>query len=200
LTKRAQYPFRAWLPAAIAAPTPVRALVHSSTLVTAGVYLVIRLRLNLTLRDSVCQLLLFSGAITCILGGFRAIFENDIKKIIAFSTLRQLGLIMFCLGLGIPLLALLHLFTHAIFKALLFLRAGLILISSFGTQDLRQLGSLLFRNPLLVVIFNIRRLCLVGAPFVRAFYSKHAIYEQIVMTGLNSFSIFLIIVGVILTR
>nr|YP_009113913.1 NADH dehydrogenase subunit 5 [Vertigo pusilla]AGC52878.1 NADH dehydrogenase subunit 5 [Vertigo pusilla] len=199
LTKSAQYPFSAWLPAAMAAPTPVSALVHSSTLVTAGVYLVIRLSLNLILEESVCQLLLFSGAITCILGGFSAIFENDIKKIIAFSTLSQLGLMMFCLGLGIPLLALLHLFTHAMFKALLFLSAGLILMSSFGTQDLRQLGSLLFRSPLLVVIFNISSLCLVGAPFVSAFYSKHAIYEQMMMMGLNSFSMFLMMVGVILT-
>lgn len=200
LTKRAQYPFRAWLPAAIAAPTPVSALVHSSTLVTAGVYLIIRLHINFEIDPSIRRILLFCGRITCLLGGLRALFENDIKKIIAFSTLRQLGLIIFCLGLNYPYIALLHLFTHAIFKALLFLRAGLILIKRFGNQDLRLLGSVFFRSPRLVVFFNVRRLCLMGAPFTRAFYSKHIIFEKIFIIKTNSLRVFLILIGIILTR
>lgn len=200
LTKRAQYPFRAWLPAAIAAPTPVRALVHSSTLVTAGVYLIIRISCNIPVRYNTAIVLLFCGATTCILGGVRAIYENDIKKIIAFSTLSQLGLIIFCLGMNIPMLALLHLYTHAIFKALLFLRAGLILIIGFGVQDLRLIGSVLYRAPIIVAFFNIRRLCLIGAPFVRAFYSKHVIYELIIIRNVNIFRVILICFGAILTR
>lgn len=200
LTKRAQYPFRAWLPAAIAAPTPVRALVHSSTLVTAGVYLVIRLRINLNLRDLTYNILLFCGSLTCILGGICATYENDIKKIIAFSTLRQLGLIIFRLGLAQPQIALLHLFTHAIFKALLFIRAGLILIMGFGSQDIRLLGSILSKTPALVVFFNIRSICLMGAPFVRAFYSKHVIYELIIQSNLNILRVLLIFLGAFLTR
>lgn len=173
---------------------------HSSTLVTAGVYLIIRISCNIPVRYNTAIVLLFCGATTCILGGVRAIYENDIKKIIAFSTLSQLGLIIFCLGMNIPMLALLHLYTHAIFKALLFLRAGLILIIGFGVQDLRLIGSVLYRAPIIVAFFNIRRLCLIGAPFVRAFYSKHVIYELIIIRNVNIFRVILICFGAILTR
>lgn len=183
----------------MAAPTPVRALVHSSTLVTAGVYLIIRLTVNCGINESAASILLFCGRVTCVLGGLRALYENDLKKIIAFSTLRQLGLIIFSLGLKLPNLALLHLYAHAMFKALLFLSAGLILIRRFGTQDLRLLGATLFSVPRVVVFFNIRRLCLMGIPFLRAFYSKHVIYEVVAIRETNIIRFFLILIGAVLT-
>nr|YP_009113887.1 NADH dehydrogenase subunit 5 [Gastrocopta cristata]AGC52852.1 NADH dehydrogenase subunit 5 [Gastrocopta cristata] len=199
LTKSAQYPFSAWLPAAMAAPTPVSALVHSSTLVTAGVYLIIRLSVNCSMSNSTASLLLFCGSVTCVLGGLSALYENDLKKIIAFSTLSQLGLMMFSLGLKLPNLALLHLYAHAMFKALLFLSAGLILISGFGSQDLRLLGATLYTIPSVVVFFNISSLCLMGIPFLSAFYSKHVIYEVVAMSETNAISFFLMLIGAILT-
>jgi len=198
LTKRAQYPFSPWLPAAIAAPTPVRALVHSSTLVTAGVYLVIRLSITIKLQSELRGLLCFVGRVTCLLGGIAAIWETDIKKIIALSTLRQLGVIMFSLSLNYPFMALFHLYTHAIFKALLFLVAGVILLISFGVQDLRLLGGVIIQNPILIVFYNIRRLCLVGAPFMRAFYTKHCILELMLISNVNMFSV--ITIGVATLR
>jgi len=199
LTKRAQYPFSCWLPAAMAAPTPVRALVHSSTLVTAGIFLIIRLSQVIPLREDVKNVLIFLGAITCLLGGWAATKENDLKKIIALSTLSQLGVIVFSLGLGYTNLALFHLFTHALFKALLFLAAGNVLIASFGEQDIRTLGRVGLRIPFTVIMFNVRSLCLVGAPFTRAFFSKHLILELTAMRTINSFSVIIIIVATVFT-
>nr|ANC96334.1 NADH dehydrogenase subunit 5 [Carychium tridentatum] len=199
LTKSAQYPFSSWLPAAMAAPTPVSALVHSSTLVTAGIYLVIRLSHNLPLSISSSLLLMICGSITCLLGGWAATFENDIKKIIALSTLSQLGVMVFSLGLGFPALALFHLFTHAMFKALLFLAAGSILLTSFGTQDLRLLGGVGLKMPLAMVLFNLSSLCLVGTPFLSAFYSKHLILEKVFLSGTNMVGIVLMMVATMFT-
>jgi len=199
LTKRAQYPFSSWLPAAMAAPTPVSALVHSSTLVTAGIFLIIRLSYNIPIDDIVKSILIFVGAITCLLGGWAATNENDVKKIIALSTLSQLGVIVFRLGLGLPNLALFHLYTHALFKALLFLAAGNILISGFGSQDIRLIGGVGVRIPFTVVIFNIRRLCLIGGPFLRAFYSKHIILEKITISSINTLSFIIMLAATIFT-
>jgi len=194
LTKSAQYPFSPWLPAAIAAPTPVRALVHSSTLVTAGIYLIIRIRVNAPLPSEILLILIFVGRVTCLLGGVSAIFENDLKKIVALSTLRQLGLIMFRLSLNLPYLALFHLYIHATFKALLFICVGNVLLICYGTQDIRLLGGVLIKSPILSVFFNIRSLCLVGAPFINAFYTKHVIIECI-FNGVNIFAGVLIFIG-----
>lgn len=199
LTKRAQVPFRSWLPAAMAAPTPVSALVHSSTLVTAGIFLIIRLRFRLNLNQRICSLLLLCGSVTCLLGGWAATYENDIKKIIALSTLRQLGVIVFRLGINLPSLALFHLYTHALFKALLFLAAGHILIVTFGVQDIRIIGGVGVIMPTTCVIFNISRLCLVGAPFIRAFYSKHMILEKMFINPINLFRVFTIIIATMFT-
>lgn len=132
ITKRAQLPFCAWLPAAMAAPTPVSALVHSSTLVTAGVYLLIRY-----LGDQGRLVLTFLGLVTSCIAGFNAMIGFDFKKIIALSTLRQLGLMMTSIGLGYSTLAYYHLLTHAVVKALLFLSAGGFIHNSFGLQDIR---------------------------------------------------------------
>lgn len=199
LTKRAQYPFSVWLPAAIAAPTPVRALVHSSTLVTAGIYIIIRASASINLPSEVLTLLLFCGSVTSVLGGLCAIVENDIKKIIALSTLSQLGVMVFSLGLGSYRLALLHLYAHAIFKALLFLVAGAILILSFGIQDIRLLGGVTKKVPLLLVFINIRAFCLIGLPFVRAFYSKHVIIRLMWTRNVNLMSVVLILLRTGLT-
>lgn len=199
LTKRAQYPFRAWLPAAMAAPTPVRALVHSSTLVTAGIFLIIRLSYNIPL-DYMCKsILIFTGSVTCLLGGWAATFENDLKKVIALSTLSQLGVMVFSLGLGLPNLALFHLYTHALFKALLFLAAGNILMSSYGSQDIRLLGGIGIRIPYTIVIFNVRSLCLVGGPFLSAFYSKHLILEIRASSSISLISFIIIIAATFFT-
>lgn len=198
LTKSAQFPFRAWLPAAIAAPTPVRALVHSSTLVTAGIFLVIRLRV-FTLDEFSSKLLILIGSITCFLGGAAAIYEYDLKKIIALSTLRQLGLIIFCLGMGFFNLSLFHLFTHALFKAILFLSAGVILIIAWGNQDIRLLGGISRILPVRVIIFSLSSLCLIGIPFLRAFFSKHSILELILLSKLNFFSMLVILLSTIFT-
>jgi len=199
LTKRAQFPFSSWLPAAIAAPTPVSALVHSSTLVTAGIFLIIRLSYNLPLDQSISRILLLCGSVTCLLGGWAATYENDIKKIIALSTLSQLGVIVFRLGINLPALGLFHLYTHALFKALLFLAAGHILMVTFGVQDIRSIGGVGVIIPLTCVIFNISSLCLVGAPFISAFYSKHLILEKIFIRPINFIRVLIIIMATIIT-
>nr|ATW72358.1 NADH dehydrogenase subunit 5 [Dolabella auricularia] len=199
LTKSAQYPFSSWLPAAMAAPTPVSALVHSSTLVTAGIFLIIRLSYNLPLSEEIKSILLFLGAITCLLGGWAATYENDIKKIIALSTLSQLGVMVFSLGLGFPNLALFHLYTHALFKALLFLAAGNMLMATYGFQDIRLMGGIGVAMPFTVIMFNISSLCLVGAPFLSAFYSKHVILEEMVMSTLNLSSMLIMLIATMMT-
>lgn len=199
LTKRAQYPFSSWLPAAIAAPTPVRALVHSSTLVTAGIYLLIRIIVSSGYDEFTCNILLFVGAVTSFLGGTAAVYENDLKKIIALRTLRQLGVIIFTIGIGFPYLALFHLFIHALFKALLFLAAGNILIISFGCQDIRLLGGVGRLSPLTNIIINVRCLSLLGVPFIRAYYSKHIIIEKLFMTRINLFRGILMLIATLFT-
>ena len=199
LTKSAQYPFSSWLPAAMAAPTPVRALVHSSTLVTAGIFLIIRLRYWVPLSDQGARVLLFCGAVTCLLGGWAATHENDLKKIIALRTLSQLGVIVFCLGLGLPSLALFHLYTHALFKALLFIAAGHVLMAAFGAQDIRLLGGVGILMPFTRVIFGVRRFCLVGAPFLSAFYSKHIILEKMFIGPGSLFRVVLMLIATFFT-
>ena len=139
LTKRAQIPFSAWFLAAMAAPTPVSALVHSSTLVTAGVYLILRNNYFI-MRSGWSEVLLLIGLITITMAGASALFEVDIKKVIALSTLRQLGVIFFRLGLAQPFLAFFHLVSHAYFKAMLFIAAGAIIHSLKDYQDLRKIG------------------------------------------------------------
>nr|YP_010970146.1 NADH dehydrogenase subunit 5 [Phyllidia picta]WNR50657.1 NADH dehydrogenase subunit 5 [Phyllidia picta] len=199
LTKSAQFPFSSWLPAAMAAPTPVSALVHSSTLVTAGIFIIIRLSMNFQLDDTICSILMMCGSITCLLGGWAATYENDIKKIIALSTLSQLGVMVFSLGMNLPALALFHLYTHALFKALLFLAAGHILMVTFGSQDIRVMGGVGMLMPFTCVMFNISSLCLVGAPFMSAFYSKHMILEKMFMSPNNLISVLIMVIATLMT-
>lgn len=176
-TKSAQIPFSSWLPAAIAAPTPVSALVHSSTLVTAGVFLLFRFYPSLSLYSMFKPTLLIIATLTTLMAGIRANTECDIKKIIALSTLRQLGVIMVRLGLGMPLLALFHLITHALFKALLFLCAGTLIHLHHHSQDLRFIGNLSRQIPSITSALMVSNLALCGTPFLAGFYSKDAILE-----------------------
>nr|YP_004123383.1 NADH dehydrogenase subunit 5 [Cephalothrix sp. SCS-2010]ADD62176.1 NADH dehydrogenase subunit 5 [Cephalothrix sp. SCS-2010] len=185
MTKSAQIPFSSWLPAAMAAPTPVSALVHSSTLVTAGVFLLIRFFNFLSLYPTFFFLLLFISVITMFMAGLSANMETDLKKIIALSTLSQLGVMMFSLGMGLPMLALFHLYTHALFKALLFLRAGLIIHNVQHYQDLRCVGKLGLQMPVSISCLNVANLALCGSPFLAGFYSKDMILEMFVFYPWN---------------
>nr|AXA45319.1 NADH dehydrogenase subunit 5 [Marshallena sp. MNHN IM 2013-9821] len=177
MTKSAQIPFSSWLPAAMAAPTPVSALVHSSTLVTAGIFLIIRFFPFLETVQGFKSMLLFISVLTLLMAGIGANYENDLKKIIALSTLSQLGVMMMSLGMGMPYLALFHLYTHALFKALLFLCAGMIIHNSNNVQDIRHMGLLFSQLPLTITCINVANLSLCGAPFLSGFYSKDLILE-----------------------
>nr|YP_010360290.1 NADH dehydrogenase subunit 5 [Spirama retorta]UNQ84432.1 NADH dehydrogenase subunit 5 [Spirama retorta] len=184
MTKSAQIPFSSWLPAAMAAPTPVSALVHSSTLVTAGVYLLIRFNLLLVNTFFLKILLLLSG-LTMFMAGISANYEFDLKKIIALSTLSQLGLMMSILSMGLPDLAFFHLLTHAMFKALLFMCAGVIIHMMSDMQDIRFMGGISVYIPLTSLCMNISNLALCGIPFLAGFYSKDLILELVSFSNLN---------------
>ena len=197
-TKRAQIPFSAWLPAAIAAPTPVSALVHSSTLVTAGVYLLIRMNIFL-INTNRSNVLIILGTVTIMIAGLAAIFEIDMKKIIALSTLRQLGIMMIILGAGNPLLAYFHLISHAFFKAILFICAGIIIHNIKDYQDIRNMGSGLMSLPITISIIMVANLRLCGLPFLSGFYSKDIILEIIIIKGLRLLIMSIILLSTFLT-
>lgn len=187
-TKSAQIPFSRWLPAAIAAPTPVSSLVHSSTLVTAGVYLLIRF-FNYSYFYN--NFLLYISVVTIIISSFCANYEFDLKKIIALSTLSQLGLIISCLFIGLVDLSFFHLLCHAIFKSLLFLCSGIVIHLMGGCQDIRIIGSICQVIPYTCGCINISNLALCGFPFISGFYSKDLIIETLAFGGLNYFIFFL---------
>nr|UPX88753.1 NADH dehydrogenase subunit 5 [Episyrphus balteatus]UXF58132.1 NADH dehydrogenase subunit 5 [Episyrphus balteatus] len=190
MTKSAQIPFSSWLPAAMAAPTPVSALVHSSTLVTAGIYLLIRFNMLLC-NTFMSQLLLLLAGLTMFMSGLGANFEFDLKKIIALSTLSQLGLMMMILSMGYYKLAFFHLLTHALFKALLFMCAGAIIHNMNNSQDLRLMGGLSLFMPLTSSCFNVANLALCGMPFLAGFYSKDLILEIVSLSMVNLFIYYL---------
>nr|YP_009236443.1 NADH dehydrogenase subunit 5 [Muscina levida]AMH85741.1 NADH dehydrogenase subunit 5 [Muscina levida] len=198
MTKSAQIPFSSWLPAAMAAPTPVSALVHSSTLVTAGVYLLIRFNVLFKMSWMGNLLLLLSG-LTMFMAGLGANYEFDLKKIIALSTLSQLGLMMSILSMGLYKLAFFHLLTHALFKALLFMCAGAFIHNMNNNQDIRLMGGLSVIMPLSSSCFNISNLALCGMPFLAGFYSKDLILEMVLYSYMNLFSIILFFVSTGLT-
>nr|AYR05228.1 NADH dehydrogenase subunit 5 [Coleoptera sp. ACP-2013] len=197
MTKSAQIPFSSWLPAAMAAPTPVSALVHSSTLVTAGVYLLIRF--NVILNENLSLFLLLIATLTMFMAGLGANFEFDLKKIIALSTLSQLGLMMSILSLGNYKLAFFHLLTHALFKALLFMCAGAIIHNLKDMQDIRFMGNLMVQMPLTCMCLNVSNLALCGMPFLAGFYSKDLILEIVCMDYINVFIFFLFFISTGLT-
>nr|ABW82632.1 NADH dehydrogenase subunit 5 [Pista cristata] len=185
MTKSAQMPFSSWLPAAMAAPTPVSALVHSSTLVTAGVFLIIRFYDFLSSFYLFTPILLLTASFTMFMAGLSAMTECDLKKIIALSTLSQLGVMMASLALGYPKLAFFHLITHALFKALLFICAGSIIHFHQHGQDLRTIGNLTNQLPFTMSCMLIANMSLCAAPFLSGFYSKDLILELSLFNPLN---------------
>lgn len=191
MTKRAQVPFSSWLPAAIAAPTPVSALVHSSTLVTAGVFLLFRFYPFLRGFDGFNKVLLYFAVLTSLIAGISAMVECDIKKIIALSTLSQLGVMIVALGLGSAFYAYFHLITHALFKALLFICAGVLIHLHSHSQDLRFMGNLVLQCPLISSAIMVSNLALCGGPFLAGFYSKDLILEYFLFSPNRVVIIFL---------
>nr|YP_009501873.1 NADH dehydrogenase subunit 5 [Aacanthocnema dobsoni]AWU48792.1 NADH dehydrogenase subunit 5 [Aacanthocnema dobsoni] len=175
MTKSAQFPFSAWLPSAMAAPTPISSLVHSSTLVTAGVYLLIRF-FHCYNNSVWLMLLLISSLLTTIVAGMSALYEYDLKRIIALSTLGQLGFMVMILCVGYPFISFFHLVIHAIFKALLFMCAGSFIHNSMGIQDLRKMGSAT-SDQITYSCFFIALINLMGIPFTSGFYSKDSLIE-----------------------
>uniref|UniRef100_A0AAT9FF25 NADH-ubiquinone oxidoreductase chain 5 n=1 Tax=Haemaphysalis megaspinosa TaxID=1155002 RepID=A0AAT9FF25_9ACAR len=198
MTKSAQIPFSAWLPAAMAAPTPVSSLVHSSTLVTAGVYLMIRFN-YLFSENTNSMFLLKISLVTMIMSGMNAFFETDFKKIIAFSTLSQLSMMMIIVSLNMPELAFFHLIMHAIFKSMLFLCAGLIIHFMNGNQDIRMLGNFFKISPVIMSCMLISILSLMGYPFIGGFYSKDLILEFFFMKSNNMLLLLMFIMSIIFT-
>lgn len=195
ITKSAQIPFSAWLPAAMAAPTPVSSLVHSSTLVTAGVYLLVRFHnlLNYNIY------LLIISILTLFISGLGANYEIDLKKIIALSTLSQLGIIMFILSLGQYEIAFFHLVRHAMFKSLLFLCAGYYIHNNLNWQDIRSINSLSLNSPIISFYFFVSSISLCGFPFLTGFYSKDLIIEFFLMSEINWFLLVILFISTLLT-
>lgn len=199
ITKRAQIPFSSWLPAAMAAPTPVSALVHSSTLVTAGVFLLLRFYPSIQTIPNSKLILLIIATTTIFMAGTSALFECDIKKIIALSTLSQLGVIIGTIALSLPLLGFFHLITHAIFKALLFMGAGYLISIFHHSQDLRSIGSLTSQLPLTISTTLLSIIALCGRPFLAGFYSKDIILEILLYNPTNILILTIFIAATLLT-
>ena len=177
MAKSAQVGLHTWLPDAMEGPTPVSALLHAATMVTAGVFLIIRCSPLIEYNPWILSLLLIIGGITCFFSATIGLFQNDLKKVIAYSTCSQLGYMVFICGMSNYSLALFHLFNHAFFKALLFLSAGCIIHAMGDEQDMRKYGGLLKIMPFTYSTFFIGSLSLMGFPFLSGFYSKDLILE-----------------------
>ena len=177
--KSAQIPLYTWLPDAMAGPTPVSALIHAATMVTAGIYLVVRNAALFELAPFTLNFILVIGMATSILGALIGLFQNDIKKVLAYSTVSQLGLMFVALGVGAYTSAMFHLTTHAFFKALLFLGAGSVIHAMSGEQDILSMGRLRNKIKLTHLTFAIGTLAIIGVPFFSGFFSKDEILEKL---------------------
>jgi NADH-quinone oxidoreductase subunit L len=179
--KSAQIPLFTWLPDAMAGPTPVSALIHAATMVTAGIYLVVRSNFLFELAPFTKDIILYIGLATSLVAAFMAMRQNDIKKVLAYSTVSQLGLMFVALGMGAYTVALFHVTTHAFFKALLFLGSGSVIHAMSDEQDIRKMGGLAKKIPTTHLTFLIGTLAIAGFPFLSGFYSKDEILAHALM-------------------
>ena len=199
--KSAQFPLHVWLPDSMEGPTPISALIHAATMVTAGIFMVARMSPLFELSDTALSFILVIGAITALFMGFLGIIQNDIKRVIAYSTLSQLGYMTVALGASAYSVAVFHLMTHAFFKALLFLAAGSVIIGMHHNQDIRWMGGVRKYMPNTWITFLLGSLALIGTPFFAGFYSKDAIIEAVHASQLPGagFAYFAVLAGVFVT-
>ena len=199
--KSAQFPLHVWLPDSMEGPTPISALIHAATMVTAGIFMVARMSPLFELSDAALNFVMVIGAITALFMGFLGMIQNDIKRVVAYSTLSQLGYMTVALGASAYSVAIFHLMTHAFFKALLFLAAGSVIIALHHNQDMRYMGGLRKYMPITWVTSLIGSLALIGTPFLSGFYSKDSIIEAVEFSHLPGagFAYFAVTLGVFVT-
>ena len=199
--KSAQFPLHVWLPDSMEGPTPISALIHAATMVTAGIFMVSRMSPLFELSDAALNFILVIGSITALFMGFLGIIQNDIKRVVAYSTLSQLGYMTVALGVSAYNVAVFHLMTHAFFKALLFLGAGSVIIGMHHDQDIRNMGGLWKRMPITWITSLLGNLALIGTPFFAGFYSKDSIIEAVHASNLPAagFATFAVMAGVFIT-
>ncbi|MCZ8015729.1 MAG: NADH-quinone oxidoreductase subunit L [Limnobacter sp.] len=199
--KSAQFPLHVWLPDSMEGPTPISALIHAATMVTAGIFMVSRMSPLFELSDIALNFVLVIGSITALFMGFLGIIQNDIKRVVAYSTLSQLGYMTVALGVSAYPVAIFHLMTHAFFKALLFLGAGSVIIGMHHDQDIRHMGGLWKYMPITWITSLLGSLALIGTPFFSGFYSKDSIIEAVHFSNLPAadFAYFAVVAGVFIT-
>jgi NADH-quinone oxidoreductase subunit L len=199
--KSAQFPLHVWLPDSMEGPTPISALIHAATMVTAGIFMVARMSPLFELSDTALNFILVIGAITALFMGFLGIIQNDIKRVVAYSTLSQLGYMTVALGASAYSVAVFHLMTHAFFKALLFLGAGSVIMGVHHNQDIRWMGGLRKYMPITWVTSLLGSLALIGTPLFAGFYSKDSIIEAVHASSLPAagFASFAVLAGVFVT-
>ena len=199
--KSAQFPLHVWLPDSMEGPTPISALIHAATMVTAGIFMVARMSPLFELSDTALSFIMVIGAITALFMGFLGIIQNDIKRVIAYSTLSQLGYMTVALGASTYSVAVFHLMTHAFFKALLFLAAGSVIIGMHHNQDIRWMGGVRKYMPITWITFLLGSLALIGTPLFSGFYSKDSIIEAVAESHLwgSGFAYFSVLAGVFVT-
>ena len=199
--KSAQFPLHVWLPDSMEGPTPISALIHAATMVTAGIFMVARMSPLFELSDTALNFVLVIGAITALFMGFLGIIQNDIKRVVAYSTLSQLGYMTVALGASAYSVAVFHLMTHAFFKALLFLAAGSVIMGVHHNQDIRWMGGLRKYMPITWITSLLGSLALIGTPFFAGFYSKDSIIEAVHFSHLPGagFAHFAVLAGVFVT-
>ena len=199
--KSAQFPLHVWLPDSMEGPTPISALIHAATMVTAGIFMVARMSPLFELSDAALSFVLVIGAITALFMGLLGIIQNDIKRVVAYSTLSQLGYMTVALGASAYSVAVFHLMTHAFFKALLFLAAGSVIIGMHHDQDIRNMGGLKKYMPITWITSLVGSLALIGTPFFAGFYSKDSIIEAVHESRLfgAGFAYFSVAAGVFIT-
>ena len=199
--KSAQVPLHVWLPDSMEGPTPISALIHAATMVTAGIFMVARMSPLFELSTTALSFVIVIGAITALFMGFLGVIQNDIKRVVAYSTLSQLGYMTVALGASAYSVAIFHLMTHAFFKALLFLAAGSVIIGMHHDQDIRNMGGLRKYMPITWITSLIGSLALIGTPFFSGFYSKDSIIEAVALSHIpgSGFAYFAVMAGVFVT-